>query len=140
MQHSSGDISLNGSSALSSHSALFNSNQSIEEVVPFSQILWRIPSQRYRGIGCQKYFNISSGADGGAVSVCVCVCVCVYTCITIDREIFAVKIFRRSPSTTKIKQAKYFLRRIIRIGLVPRVVLSTKIKQRKNLTGENFYQ
>ena len=70
----------------------------------------------------------------------VCVCVCVYTCITIDWEIFAVKIFRRSPSTTKIKQAKYFLRRIIRIGLVPRVVLSTKIKQRKNLTGENFYQ
>ena len=72
------------------------------------------------------------------VGVCVCVCVCVYTCITIDREIFAGKIFRRSPSTMKIKQAKYFLRRIIGIGLVPRVVISTKIKQRKNLTGENF--
>ena len=47
---------------------------------------------------------------------------------TVDREIFAAKI----------KQAKYFLRRVIRIGLVPRVVLSTKIKRCENFTSENF--
>ena len=48
--------------------------------------------------------------------------------------------FRQSPSMTKIKQAKCFLGQIIRIGLVPPVVLSMKIKRRENLTGENVYQ
>ena len=35
---------------------------------------------------------------------------------TVDREIFVVKKFLSMTSTTKIKQAKYFVRRIIRVS------------------------
>ena len=40
---------------------------------------------------------------------------------TVDREIFVVKIFLSITSTMKIKQAKYFLQRIIRVSLFTRV-------------------
>ena len=50
------------------------------------------------------------------------------------------KKFRRSPSTTKIKPAKYFLQRINGVSLYCRVVIATKIKPGKNLTAEILYR
>ena len=45
-----------------------------------------------------------------------------YMCVnTVDWEIFIVKIFASITSMTKIKQAKHFLRRIIRVSLFTRV-------------------
>ena len=50
------------------------------------------------------------------------------------------KNFHRSPSTTKIKEANYFLGQINGVSLFRRVVIATKIKPGKNLTAEIFYQ
>ena len=47
---------------------------------------------------------------------------------------------RQSPSTTKIKKTKYFLRRIIGVSLYCRVVITTKIKPGEDLTEEIFHR
>ena len=48
---------------------------------------------------------------------------------TVDWDVFVVKSFCRSPSTTKIKPAKYFLPGINRVSLFRcMVVITTKIK------------
>ena len=59
---------------------------------------------------------------------------------TVDREIFVAKNFRRSPSTMKIKQTKYFLPWINWVSLYCQVIIATKIKPGKNLTAEIFYR
>ena len=62
------------------------------------------------------------------------------TPITVDWKIFITKNFCWSPSTTKIKPTKYFLRRVNGVFLYCRVVIVTKIKLGENLTDEMFYQ
>ena len=56
------------------------------------------------------------------------------------RKFSLLKSFRQSPSTTKIKPAKYFLAWVNRVSLFRRVVITTKIKLCENLTSEIFYQ
>ena len=69
--------------------------------------------------------------------------ICTVNLDTVDWEIFVVKNFRPSPSTTKIKLTKYFLQRINGVSLYYRVVIATKIKPgkiepTKYFTGEKF--
>ena len=56
----------------------------------------------------------------------------------VGREIFIEKKFLAITSMTKIKPAKYFLRRINGVNLYCRVVIVTKIKPGENLIDEIF--
>ena len=59
---------------------------------------------------------------------------------TIDWEIFVIKIFCQSTSTTKNEQAKCFLGKINGVNLFCRVVIAMKIKPDKSLASEVFFQ
>ena len=81
-----------------------------------------------------KEISVSVHEDSGlAAKKQTLVHVIIYTISrlnTVDWEIFVVKNFSSITSTTKIKQAKYFIRRITYANF-RRVVIATKINHAK---------
>ena len=59
---------------------------------------------------------------------------------TVDREIFAVKNFRRRPLPTKIKHAKYCMHSKYVYRPIPNISPATKIRLREHFTAEIFYR